>query len=651
MNLPAPQLEVITSKAARPAEGGSVDALVSVRVDFPPVDVDRRPLNLALVIDRSGSMNGHPLEAAKQAAQTAVGMLMPGDYVSVVTFGSVVEVPVPLEKVTDDRAAILARIAHITTGGMTDLYGGWAEGLSQVMGCPESDVVSRVVVLSDGGANLGVSDAGSIAADVAGAVTHKVTTTALGLGLHYNEALMRAIADAGNGNYEFLEGHETIVEAFEQELAGLGALRGRDVTLTATGEGVELQLNALNVITAPQHAAKGAIRMPDLVAGLPTEVLVTMTFAANASEPGLTLRWTDAITGSVDQVSTAIDLPAVDGDAFANLNVDERVSAQLTTLQIAHAKLAASHAARTGNTIEAREKLDVIAGLISEMPAGAARDQEASELAELRRRVEMEGARMARYSEKLARAKFTNRHAEDLKKMASAESEFRRFKLDHAATEPTTTRFPFGAQHRHRSEAPGGSADASEGRRISRELLERRGRPPLRLEIVIGDITKQRVDAIVNSSNRGLFGTSGVDGAIHRRAGPALKAATEAIGSIAYGEAVVTRGFDLPAQYVIHTATPSWGETGRELQLLARCYDSALSVADRLGVKSVALPAIGTGAYGYPIQEATHVAAMAVTPWLTRSAFEEVRFVLLDMDVVKAYMAELAAWRGAAAVI
>lgn len=639
MNLPVPHIDVITATPARPAQGGTVDALVTVTVDLPTVDVDRKPLNLALVIDRSGSMNGQPIEAAKQAASTAVGMLLPGDFVSVVTFDSFIEALVPHQRVSDDKSAILAAIASVTARGSTDLYGGWAEGLSQVMACQDKGAVNRVVLLSDGGANHGVSDPATITADVARAVPYSVTTTAMGLGLHYNESLMRGIADAGHGNYVFLEDAGTVVEAFEHELAGLGALRGRGVRLRATGTGVRLQRNALDLgIGTVLKEADGALPLPDLVAGLPLEAIVTLRFTAGATDPGLRLDWSDAITGADETLTIDLDLPVVDADAFAALPTDHRVTERLAGLRIAHAKLAASDAARAGDTAAARKQLDAIESLVTSMPAGEARDQESVELAELRKRVEMEGARMARYSEKLARARFTGRHDENLKKMAMAERAYRHSKLASSITRPSPTNVI----------VDGAAATTAAGRVVHSELVDRPGRRPVALEIVIGDITDQAVDVIVNSSNRGLFGTSGVDGAIHRRAGPALKSATEAIGSIAYGEAVVTRGFDLPANYVVHTATPTWGATGRELQLLGRCYDSAFAVADRLGAHSIALPAIGTGAYGYPLAEATRVAAQATSPWLMRGSFDVVRFVLLDMEVVKAYLAELAAWRGVA---
>ena len=133
-----------------------------------------------------------------------------------------------------------------------------------------------------------------------------------------------------------------------------------------------------------------------------------------------------------------------------------------------------------------------------------------------------------------------------------------------------------------------------------------------RLEAATGDITKEKVDAIVNAANRQLRGGGGVDGAIHRAAGAdRLHAACRAIGECPPGEAVVTDGFDLPARFIIHTVGPVWrGGSAEEPETLAACYRNSLEVADRVGATSVAFPAISTGVYGYPSEEA---AAIAVT--------------------------------------
>jgi O-acetyl-ADP-ribose deacetylase (regulator of RNase III) len=157
----------------------------------------------------------------------------------------------------------------------------------------------------------------------------------------------------------------------------------------------------------------------------------------------------------------------------------------------------------------------------------------------------------------------------------------------------------------------------------------------------LGDITAERVDAVVNAANRGLRGGGGVDGAIHRAAGAErLQAACRAIGECPPGHAVVTEGFDLSARFIIHTVGPVWsGGTSGEAEILASCYRSALAVADEIGARAVAFPAISTGVFGYPSEEA---AAIAVTT--VRAADTDVtlvRFVAFDATTLGHYTALL----------
>lgn len=137
--------------------------------------------------------------------------------------------------------------------------------------------------------------------------------------------------------------------------------------------------------------------------------------------------------------------------------------------------------------------------------------------------------------------------------------------------------------------------------------------PPARLDIIVGDITTLDVDAIVNAANRTLLGGGGVDGAIHRAAGPELKAECETLGGCATGEARITKGYRLKARHVIHAVGPVWGGGQHdEDRLLASCYATSLALAAQHGLASIAFPAISTGAYGFPAQRAADIAVGTV---------------------------------------
>jgi O-acetyl-ADP-ribose deacetylase (regulator of RNase III) len=164
-----------------------------------------------------------------------------------------------------------------------------------------------------------------------------------------------------------------------------------------------------------------------------------------------------------------------------------------------------------------------------------------------------------------------------------------------------------------------------------------------RVELVRGDITRERVDAIVNAANSSLMGGGGVDGAIHRAAGPELLAACRSLGGCPTGEARLTAGYRLPARFVIHTVGPVWRGGGRgEAELLRRCYVNALALARRHGAATVAFPSISTGAYGYPIAEAAAIAVDAVREETAYGGFTLVRFVCFsdaDLSVYRRLLA------------
>lgn len=162
----------------------------------------------------------------------------------------------------------------------------------------------------------------------------------------------------------------------------------------------------------------------------------------------------------------------------------------------------------------------------------------------------------------------------------------------------------------------------------------------MRLEAVLGDITHETVDAIVNAANSSLLGGGGVDGAIHRAAGPELLRACRRIGGCAEGGAEITPGFDLPARWVIHAVGPRWrGGGAGEPEALAACYRNALARADEVGAATVAFPAISTGIFGYPLDAATDIAVRTVRS--TPTAVTTVRFVCFDRSTLQAYLDRL----------
>ena len=167
-----------------------------------------------------------------------------------------------------------------------------------------------------------------------------------------------------------------------------------------------------------------------------------------------------------------------------------------------------------------------------------------------------------------------------------------------------------------------------------------------RISAVTGDITKLNVDAIVNAANRSLLGGGGVDGAIHRAAGPQLLEECRTLNGCETGEAKITKGYNLPAKHVIHTVGPVYSRESNPAELLANCYKNSLALARDKNLQSIAFPAISCGVYGYPLEEACKIAVDAVREFLKSSALpEKAVFVLFgerDLQVYAHYLASLA---------
>ncbi|WP_302275657.1 O-acetyl-ADP-ribose deacetylase [Faecalibacterium prausnitzii] len=163
------------------------------------------------------------------------------------------------------------------------------------------------------------------------------------------------------------------------------------------------------------------------------------------------------------------------------------------------------------------------------------------------------------------------------------------------------------------------------------------------IQVVQGDITKLDCDGIVNAANRSLLGGGGVDGAIHRAAGPELLAECRTLHGCRTGEAKITKGYRLKAKYIIHTVGPIYSGTAEDAAQLADCYRNSLNLAKEHDVHSIAFPAISTGVYGYPLEDATEIAVKTVAQWLKDHAdyAMQVIFCCFDARTERVYQARL----------
>lgn len=219
-----------------------------------PEDTERRPLNLSVVIDRSGSMAGSKIDYTRQAAQLLVQNMSHEDMLSIVLYNEAVETLLPPQNV-QHKDMINQRISAIKAGGTTNLSSGWLEGINQVIQNHHPDQVNRVILMSDGLANRGITDADKLVTIARQKLEQGVSTTTMGLGEDFNEDLMMAIADAGGGAFYFIESPEVAPAIFQEELKGLLSVVGQNLTITleyANQVKYIKQLNAYPAEARPQ---------------------------------------------------------------------------------------------------------------------------------------------------------------------------------------------------------------------------------------------------------------------------------------------------------------------------------------------------------------------------------------------------------------
>src|SRR5512137_2713544 len=263
--------------------GAAQKLSVLVRIQAPDPDPAtqsaRRPYHLALVIDRSGSMSGAPLAEAVRCAWDIVTQLQPTDRAALVVFDDGVDTLVPAQPV-GDRGALYAALAQVHAGGSTNLHGGWKAGADALLPAASESALARVILLSDGNANVGTTtDPGSIAALCADAATRGVTTSTYGLGQSFNEELMVAMAKQGQGNPYYGETAADLFEPFAAEFDLIASLYTRRLRLSLSAPaGITMTLR--NSYPVEERDGFPAIVLPDLALGAEAWALVDLDVAA-----------------------------------------------------------------------------------------------------------------------------------------------------------------------------------------------------------------------------------------------------------------------------------------------------------------------------------------------------------------------------------
>jgi Ca-activated chloride channel family protein len=629
---PTVATEIRFLKGAVPAAGGRVPALLRVQADAP-VDTHRRTaIDLALVLDRSGSMGGEPIDAAKAAAHDAIDLLEDGDRIALVAFANETEIVLPPSVVTD-RAPLHRAVEGLYARGGTALHAGWVEGTQQLVDLLDDDRSARVLLLTDGRANVGVTDPSEIARDVAKLKEVGVATSTVGLGRGFQEDLLAGIAEAGGGRFAYAETPADLEGLIAAELIAADATVGRDVhaRLQVAGD------RATRIAAIGTYREEdGAVVLPELLLGMPLEVPLEVTLragdpATDATLGSVTLTWTDA-GGQTVQASVPIVADAIEADAYAARDEDADVVVVHVLATAARLYDEAMEALDRRDTARVEARLRDLEEVLDGAP---------DDVRLARQRARMEQARDAvrRRDDVLARKRMH----------ASSMTAHRRFEADDMSDSDHGIRKHEALRQRKAERDPswgGGSlfADPSHGARIVESFdLSRPDGATTTLRLLQGDITEVQAEALINPTNTHLHGAGrSVDGAVHRVGGRELTRECRAIGRIGLAQAVATKGHRLPVDYVIHVAVPVYQGSPHDLDLLEKAYAAAFAMVRQMRIGHVTVPALGTGGNGYPAVEATDRAATALLHHLTANdGPRTIDVVLYDASLVPTYAAAI----------
>jgi Ca-activated chloride channel family protein len=347
------------------------------------VSRQRPALNLALVIDRSGSMAGSKLSYARKAARFLAGELSERDRLAIVTFDSEVKVLVPSQPVRDPLLFISA-INTIDAGGCTALFDGWLAGATEVASQLDPQGLNRVLLLSDGQANEGLTDHQQIAAKVEGLTQRGISTSAFGLGSGFDEDLMGAVAGAGDGTLAQIESPQQLADLYASELQGLASTVGRKVSLGIRARhGAEL----VDVLNDLPRTSAGNFQLPNLRYGQELGIGVRLqlpAWAPNQQIASVRLAWRSPERDGRQELIEHLTLPVRPQTELEGLAADPLVAEQLALLQANRDRRLAIEELDRGDLRAAMASLEVIDQRLAALPQSASVQRERRLLAEKR---------------------------------------------------------------------------------------------------------------------------------------------------------------------------------------------------------------------------------------------------------------------------
>lgn len=352
------------------------DATVNLLLELvapAAVALERPPLDVVCVIDKSGSMRGEPLEAVKAAVAHLLRLAGPDDRIGVVAFDDGVELVLALDRHDPDRAA--DRVASIHSGGMTNLSGGWLKGIEMLESSKRPDALSRVIVLTDGQANVGETDLDRLAGIASAARSGSITTSTIGFGGNHDERLLSVVADQGGGNYYWCAGADNVPAIFNEEFAGLASVVAQNVSVELRPSSGVIGMRVLNEFPITEVPGGVQIALGDAYGSerrrVVAEFLLPVVHDAGAYPLGeIVVRWASVGEGiELHNVTIPIGVGASNDPDAPDPDADPAVIEQVTILRAAAERRTALEAIDRGDWDTASSSLDLAADLLQESGA------------------------------------------------------------------------------------------------------------------------------------------------------------------------------------------------------------------------------------------------------------------------------------------